>query len=83
MTRHADCMLPELNNFSISTADVSLCGFVRSLSPTQIPGLREPVSPFECLLKHVQLLIQLGVLLPLRGDLAHCVQDSRMVATAK
>mgnify|MGYP007082002629 CR=1 FL=1 len=83
MPRHADCMLPELNNLLISTADVSLCGIVRSLSPTQSPGLWEPVSPFECLLKHVQLLIQLGVLLPLRGDLAHCVQDSRMVATAK
>lgn len=83
MTQDADCVLSALNNFLISTADMSLWGIVRSLSPTQSPGLGGRVSPFERLLKHVELLIQFGVLLPLRGDLAHCVQDSCMVAAAK
>ena len=35
------------------------------------------------LLKHVQLLIQLGELLSLSADFAHCVQHRGVVATAK
>lgn len=41
------------------------------------------VSPLECLLEDMDLLIQLSVLLPLGGYLSHGMQHRRVIPTAK